>query len=1108
MLSLLMILTLLAGSVLPVLAEEGDYWGGEDYTGYDEGQDYTGYDDGQGYTDYEGEGEGDTGAGDSSFTLDVTEPVMINTDSEWTDITVQCSELTLGNLSALEVRFFAGSFWSDATGSSIPFQLGDEDHDMPSDKTSVEFTETLTGETISVYVPQDALASAAPGEYSAELWFGGFAPEESETSEDSWEETTDPEELASKGIDHGSISLSLSVADSGDPAAEEGGEGTGEWTDGEDTGDGIEGGDTGEWTDGGEYPAEGDGQGEGAYPAEGEGQDSGNDAESGPSSYYVIWTNEEGTEIYDSQESTDPSAEPTTEVKPVKEGYTFSHWDEGNWDEYKTVKTYIAVFEPAGEQAAQTEQIAQTEQNVPIQEEAPILNAPAPEQTEGETNTAESVTRTVKWRNWDGTELKSEPYTDGDGNPVPPEDPTRSADEEYTYTFSGWKDEGWNKDNTIWTFTAQYEAKPVEGPATYTVIWRDNDEAGTELGRKTYEEGNPEPEPDPEIIPKEKMEGEDVYIFTGWDNGICNSDTEKIYTAQYAKKLTVEWRDWDTELLASVTYAEGQDDPAPPADPVREADADNTYVFSGWKDEGWAGSVRTFTAQYEAQPIKVLTVEWHDWDDTLLNSATYKDGEDEPAPPADPNREEDEEYTYTFTKWRDDGWNAEKTVRKYTAEYQPSPKKKTYTVVWQSNGTVLESQTYKDGEEEPKPTITPTDWEDSNYYYTYVKWDKGVWNEAHTVKTYTALFKTKAKPKPAPNTITVIWRDYNNATIDLKTYKEGSAEPKTSNIPPTRKDDDQYSYTFIGWDAGVWNETHNVKTYTAQYQAKLKPMPTLTIVWKNGDGSTLDTKTFVKGEQEPLTDKIPVKAEDKENKYVFAGWDKGKIEGNTKTYTPQFATVKKESGEKHTVTFYTSGGSSIPPQAVKDGEKATKPADPTKNGFTFGGWFTDATFKTAYDFNQPVKANLVLFAKWDGQPLTALSYTPAEGNSLAWAKGSGLPLTITVKRSINDTECFSHFVNVQIDGATLVNGTDYVARPGSTIIILQPAALEKLSVASHTVRVNFNDGLTDVKLAVNASSNRQNGVQTGDTSGILIWGIVLACAAGLTAFLLYRRKRV
>ena len=48
-----------------------------------------------------------------------------------------------------------------------------------------------------------------------------------------------------------------------------------------------------------------------------------------------------------------------------------------------------------------------------------------------------------------------------------------------------------------------------------------------------------------------------------------------------------------------------------------------------------------------------------------------------------------------------------------------------------------------------KPTITPTDWEDSNYYYTYVKWDKGLWNEAHTVKTYTALFKSKAKPKPA-----------------------------------------------------------------------------------------------------------------------------------------------------------------------------------------------------------------------------------------------------------------------------------------------------------------------------------------------------------------------
>ena len=65
-----------------------------------------------------------------------------------------------------------------------------------------------------------------------------------------------------------------------------------------------------------------------------------------------------------------------------------------------------------------------------------------------------------------------------------------------------------------------------------------------------------------------------------------------------------------------------------------------------------------------------------------------------------------------------------------------------------------------------------------------------------------------------------------------------------------------------------------------------------------------------------------------------------------------------------TVTFNSNGGSSVPAQTVDNGYKATKPADPTKSGYTFGGWYTDSACTTAYDFNSAVTADLTLYAKW------------------------------------------------------------------------------------------------------------------------------------------------
>ena len=69
----------------------------------------------------------------------------------------------------------------------------------------------------------------------------------------------------------------------------------------------------------------------------------------------------------------------------------------------------------------------------------------------------------------------------------------------------------------------------------------------------------------------------------------------------------------------------------------------------------------------------------------------------------------------------------------------------------------------------------------------------------------------------------------------------------------------------------------------------------------------------------------------------------------------------------HTVQFESNGGNEIAPQTVNDGDKATDPGVQTREGFTFGGWFTDdGDFNTQWDFTTDVvTADMTLYAKWE-----------------------------------------------------------------------------------------------------------------------------------------------
>ena len=88
---------------------------------------------------------------------------------------------------------------------------------------------------------------------------------------------------------------------------------------------------------------------------------------------------------------------------------------------------------------------------------------------------------------------------------------------------------------------------------------------------------------------------------------------------------------------------------------------------------------------------------------------------------------------------------------------------------------------------------------------------------------------------------------------------------------------------------------------------------------------------------------------------------------------------------KYNVTLYIVSGKNHNVVEVKAGEKMTKPITPVRTGYIFKGWYTDDTYKNAYDFDKPVNSNIELYAKWELATYT-ISYDSNGGTSVASAK--------------------------------------------------------------------------------------------------------------------------
>lgn len=143
-----------------------------------------------------------------------------------------------------------------------------------------------------------------------------------------------------------------------------------------------------------------------------------------------------------------------------------------------------------------------------------------------------------------------------------------------------------------------------------------------------------------------------------------------------------------------------------------------------------------------------------------------------------------------------------------------------------------------------------------------------------------------------------------------------------------------------------------------------------TVLFDSNDGSSVDSQTAVYGDYavEPMN---PTK-----EGYEFGGWysDLGfsSIWDFTTTVTNNMTLYAKWTAYETTpvetvyvVTFHSNNGSAVASQSVYYEAEITEPETPTKDGFTFAGWYRDnGTFEDQWDFETKITENTTLYAKW------------------------------------------------------------------------------------------------------------------------------------------------
>ena len=393
-----------------------------------------------------------------------------------------------------------------------------------------------------------------------------------------------------------------------------------------------------------------------------------------------------------------------------------------------------------------------------------------------------------------------------------------------------------------------------------------------------------------------------------------------LYAKWSAKPYTITFKDGEA-VLATIGQDYGTEITAP-ENPTKEG-----YTFAGWdKSVPATMPARDMTIQAK-WTVNQYTITFKDGE-TVLKSSTQDYGTEITAP-ADPTRE-----GYTFAGWdksvpatmpaEDMVLSAHWTVNRYTITFKDGDK--VLSVVTRDYAAAVNAP------------AAPT-----KEGYAFAGWDTEIpatmpardmtIQAKWTVNQYTITFVTNGGTAIAP-----ITQDYGTALTLPTPAKEG--------------------YGFGGWYTDL--------KCTKQFTANTMPAENTTLYAKWNIGEyTLTFDTDGGSAIAPVSQKygtaVTAPADPTREGYTFAGWD----QTIPATMPARSMTIKaKWTVNQYTITFVTNGGTAIASITQDYGTALALPT-PTKDGYGFGGWYTDQNCTKRFTANTMPAENTTLYAKWN-----------------------------------------------------------------------------------------------------------------------------------------------
>ena len=502
---------------------------------------------------------------------------------------------------------------------------------------------------------------------------------------------------------------------------------------------------------------------------------------------------------------------------------------------------------------------------------------------------------------------------------VAPADPSKTG-----YTFTGWDPAVGTMGNADMTFNAKFEAK------TYNVKFM-NGEVQHDANTVKYDGAYTLP----------AAPTKDGYTFAGWVDAEGNAmpathttDGDvtfyaKWVTSAFDAKFYLDAAKTDLYDTKSVEFGAAITAPTEPSK--------TGYTFKGWSLDGSTvladlGTMDTegkdFIAVFEANTYKIT----YYVDNVIVKVDEYKYGDKVTA------------YKYDLPDGTSfAGWITEipETMPAKDVNIYGTTLEKYGTVIFNVNGIEYMRLFFDYGAKVTAPEYKIPEG------FTFSGWELPETMPAEDI-TLNAILTA--------NTYTIKFTNTGDSTVKDITGVYGASI--TAPADPVRT-----GYTFAGWYVAGTDTAYTIPATMPDITTEDKTLVlearwtanSYTIIFKDADGTV-----YKQIDQDYDTD-ITAPDDPAKTGYTFAGWDTEVPAKMPVTPDGGLIITAKWTVNKYTMSFDSDGGTAVESKTYDFGAKTEAPAEPTKTGYTFAGWYLG---DEAYIFGTMPANDVALVAHW------------------------------------------------------------------------------------------------------------------------------------------------